>query len=139
MMGASALFHSGSFNNVRVVGESVGFVQMVDLSLLSSRPRGENFFWRRARPPARGVRVTVEGEVVLINVHSRVWVFVSHLIFNGGNSCVHGQREDEALHGATLGQAPCHGVGDDITVVKLARELVPRFEEDGAPFPYVFV
>ena len=38
----------------------LGFVQMVDLSLLSSRPRGENFFWRRARPPAWGVRVTVE-------------------------------------------------------------------------------
>ena len=32
----------------------LGFVQMVDLSLLSSRPRGENFFWRRVRPPARG-------------------------------------------------------------------------------------
>ena len=27
----------------------LGFVQMVDLSLLSSRPRGENFFWRRAK------------------------------------------------------------------------------------------
>ena len=86
-----------------------------------------------------GVRVTVEGEVVLINVHSRVWVRVSHLIFNGGNSSVHGQGEDEARHGASLGQTPSHGVGDDITVVELARELVPRFEEDGAPFPYVFV
>ena len=48
-------------------------------------------------------------------------------------------RADEARHGATLGQNPSHGVGDDITVVKLARELMSRFEEDGAPFPYVFV
>ena len=32
-----------------------------------------------------------------------------------------------------------HGVGDDITVVKLARDLVSRFEEDGAPFSFVFV
>ena len=39
----------------------------------------------------------------------------------------------------TLGQTSSHGVGDDITDVKLARELVPRFEEDGAPFPYVLV
>ena len=30
---------------------------------------------------------------------------------------MHGQGEDEARHGATLGQAPFHGVGDDITVV----------------------
>ena len=85
------------------------------------------------------VRVAVEGEVVLIYVHSRVWVRVPHLIFNGGNSSVHGQGEDEARHGASLGQTPSHGVGDDITVVKLARELMSRFEEDGAPFPYVFV
>ena len=47
--------------------------------------------------------------------------------------------EDEARHGASLGQTSSRGVGDDITVVKLARELVPSFEEDGAPFPYVFV
>ena len=78
---------------------------MVDLSLLSSRPRGENFFWRRVRASCQG-GVTVEGEVVLINVHSRVWVCISHLIFNGGNSSVHGQREDEARHGASLGQTP---------------------------------
>ena len=32
-------------------------------------------------------------------------------------------------------QSPFHGVGDDITVVELARELVPRLEEDSAPFP----
>ena len=49
------------------------------------------------------------------------------------------QGEDEARHGATLGQSPFHGVGDDITVVEFARELVPRFEEDGSPFPHVFV
>ena len=30
-------------------------------------------------------------------------------------------------------------MGDDITVVEFARKLVPSFEEDGAPFPYVFV
>ena len=34
---------------------------------------------------------------------------------------------------------PFHGVGDDITVVELARELVPHFEGDGAPHLYVFV
>ena len=49
------------------------------------------------------------------------------------------QGEDEARHGASLGQRPFHGVGDDIPVVKLARELVHRLEEDGAPLPYVFV
>ena len=32
----------------------LGFVQMVVLSLLSSRPTGKNNFWRRASPPARG-------------------------------------------------------------------------------------
>ena len=47
--GCVSSLHSGSFNKV-----PLGFVQMVDLSLLSSRPRGENFFWRRVRPPARG-------------------------------------------------------------------------------------
>ena len=52
---------------------------------------------------------------------------------------MHGHGEDEARHGATLGQAPFHGVGDDITVVKLARELVPCFEEDGTPFPNVLI
>ena len=87
----------------------------------------------------QGVRVTVEGEVVLIDVHSRVWVRVSHLIFNSGHSSVHGQGEDEARHGASLGQTPSHGVGDDITIVKLARKLMSRFEENGAPFPYVSV
>ena len=49
------------------------------------------------------------------------------------------QEEDEARHGTTLGQTPFHGVSDDITVVKFARELVPSLEEDGAPFPYVLV
>ena len=85
------------------------------------------------------VRVSVEGEVVLIHVNSRVWVGVSHLVFHNGNGSVRSQGEDEARHGATLGQSPFHGVGDDITVVELARELVPRLEEDGAQFPYVFV
>ena len=49
---------------------------------------------------------------------------------------MHRQGEDEAR---TVGQSRFHGVGDDITVVELARELVPRLEEDGAPFPHVFV
>ena len=49
------------------------------------------------------------------------------------------QGENEARHGATLGQTPFHGVGDDITVLELARELVLRLEENGAPFPYVSV
>ena len=96
----------------------MGFVQMVDLSLLSSVPRSKNFFWRRATPPARG---SVEGKVVLINVHSGNWVGVSHLVFHHGNGSVHSQGEDEARHGATLDQSPFHGVGDDITVVELAR------------------
>ena len=52
--GCVGSLHSGSFNMVGVVGESVGVRPDVDLSLLSSRPRGKNFFWRRARPPARG-------------------------------------------------------------------------------------
>ena len=94
-----------------------------------------NFFWRTCQR----VRVSIEGEVVLTNVHSGIWVGVSHLVFNGGDSSVHCQGEDEARHGAALGKTPFHGVGDDITVVELARELVLRFEEDGAPFPKVFV
>ena len=28
---------------------------------------------------------------------------------------------------------------NDITVVEFARELVPSFDEDGAPFPHVLV
>ena len=115
----------------------MGFAQMVDL--LSSWPRDKNFFLEEGESSGQGVRVSVEGEVVLINVHSRVWVGVSRLVFHNGNSSVHSQGEDEAQHGASLGQTPSHGVGDDITVVKLTRELVPRFEEDGAPLPYDFV
>ena len=61
------------------------------------------------------------------------------MVFHGGYGSVHCQREDEARHGASLGQSPFHGVGDDITVIVFARELVPRLEEDGAPLPYVFV
>ena len=34
---------------------------MVDLSLLSSRPRSEKFFWRRVRPPARGSALPLRG------------------------------------------------------------------------------
>ena len=44
----------------------------------------------------QGVRVSVEGEVVLFIVHSRAWVGVSHLVFHHGNGSVHSQEEDEA-------------------------------------------
>ena len=54
MMGASALFIPVLSTMLELWESPLGFVHMVDLSLLSSRPRGENFFWRRARPPARG-------------------------------------------------------------------------------------
>ena len=53
MMGASALFIPVLSTRLELWESPLGFVQMVDLSLLSSRPRGENF-WRRVRPPARG-------------------------------------------------------------------------------------
>ena len=52
MMGASALFIPVLSTMLELWESPLGFVQMVDLSLLSSRPRGKNFFWRRARPPA---------------------------------------------------------------------------------------
>ena len=54
MVGASALFIPVLSTMLELWESPLGFVQMVDLSLLSSRPRGENYFWRRARPPARG-------------------------------------------------------------------------------------
>ena len=53
----------------------------------------------------QGVRVSVEGEVVLVDIHSRVWVGVSHLVFRSGHYSVHSQGEDEARHGASLDQA----------------------------------
>ena len=113
---------------------------MVDLSLLSSRPRGENFFLEEDEASCQGIRVAVEGEVVLINVHSHVWVRVSHLIFNGGNSSVHGQGEDEARHGASLGHRPLLTMCVMISPLSsLHVSSCPAFEEDGAPFPYVFV
>ena len=116
MMGASALFLPVLSTRLELWESPLGFVQMVDLSLLSSRPRGEELLLEEGEASCQGVRVAVEGEVVLMNVHSCVWVRVSHLIFNGGNSSMHGQGEDGARHGASLGQTPSHGVGDDITV-----------------------
>ena len=38
-----------------------------------------------------------------------------------------------------LGQSPFHGWVVMSPFVELARELVRRLEEDGAPFPYVLV
>ena len=83
-----------------------------DLSLLSSRPRAVE----EGESSGKGVRVSVEGEVILSNVHSRVWDGVSHLVFHRGYGSVHCNGEDETRHGASLGQSPFHGVGDDITV-----------------------
>ena len=54
MMGASAFFIPVLSTMFELWESLLGFVQIVDLSLLSSRPRGRNFSWRRASPPARG-------------------------------------------------------------------------------------
>ena len=103
MMGASALFITVLSTMLELWESPLWFVQMVDLSLLSSRLRGENNFLEEGVASCQGVRVSVEVEVVLINVHSPVWVRVSHLVFDGGNGSVHSQGEDEARHGASLG------------------------------------
>ena len=83
--GCVSSLHSGSFNKVGVVGESIwGFVQMVDCVLVEFEAEGRELLLEEGEASCQGVRVAVEGEVVLINVHSRVWVRVSHPIFNGG-------------------------------------------------------
>ena len=68
MMGASAFFtpvHSTRFELWESTLESV---QIVDLSFLSSSPRGANFFWSRASPSARG-------SVFPLRVRSSWWMF----------------------------------------------------------------
>ena len=78
----SALFIPVLSTMLELWESPLGFVQMVDLSLLSSRPGGENFFGEEGEASCQRVRDSVEGAVVLMNVHSRVWVGVSHLVFH---------------------------------------------------------
>ena len=57
-------------------------VQIVDLSLLSSSPSGANLLLEQGESLGEEIRVSVEREVTLVDVHSRVWVIVSHLFFS---------------------------------------------------------
>ena len=134
MMGASALFIPVLSTMLELWESPLGFVQMVVLSLL------EELLVEEGETLCQRVRVSIEGEVVLINVHSRVWVGVSHLVFHDGDRfCAQSRVKMRLDTGHPWANLPFHGVGDDITFVELARELMSRLEEDGAPLPYVFV
>ena len=118
VMGALALFIPALSTMLELWESPLWFVHLVEFEA-----EGQELFLEQGEASCQGVRVSVEGEVVLINVHSRVWVGISRLVF--GYSSVHSQGEDEARHGASSGQSPFQGVGDDITIVELTRELLP--------------
>ena len=87
--------NSSSFNDVGVVGESVGVCPGGGFVLVEFEAERQKLLLEEGESSGQGVRVSVEGEVVLMNVHSRVWVGVSHLVFQGGYGSVHCQGQDE--------------------------------------------
>ena len=64
--------HSSSFNDVGVVGESVGVRPDGGFVLVEFEAEVQKRLLEDGESSSHGVRVSVEGEVVLINVHSRV-------------------------------------------------------------------
>ena len=106
------------------MGESIGVRPDGGFVLVEFEVKGHELLLELGKSFGKGVRVSVEGEVVWVDIHSRVWIGVSHLVFHCGHRSPHCQWEDEARHRASLGQAPFHGVSDDLVIVKFTCELV---------------
>ena len=108
--------------------------------LVEFKSKGVKFLLELGESLRQGLGVSVEGEGILVNVHSRVWVRVSHLVFRRWTRFgeqVAGKMWLDMKH-------PCasplsHGVSDDLFFTEFAREFVPRLEQEFAPHPEILV